>query len=208
MIEAPILVVIVLLVIATSEFTRGLIRKGSDLDSGRLATVQLIRQAKPDLTPLSTESTIAFCGSCGALSGKRDCVRKSGEKAARRALQRGRLSSTEVRPLPGEIAICRASLLEHAVLLRGVCERLPPAALSRDATENTCARFLWAILEGGELKLERNVASVNPSAPAPAAWRCSPRSAAPPNSFAHTQTSCCASRGTPGPIGRARRTNN
>jgi hypothetical protein len=149
MIEAPILVVIVLLVIATSEFTRGLISKWSDLDSGRLATVQLIRQAKPDLTPLSTESTITFCGSCGALSGKRDCVRKSAEKAARRALQRGRLSSTEVRPLPGEIAICRASLLEHAVLLRGVCERLLPAALSRDATENTCARFLWAILEGG-----------------------------------------------------------
>jgi hypothetical protein len=96
-----------------------------------------------------------------------------------------------VRPLPGEIAICRASLLEHAVLLRGVCERLPPAALSGDATENTCARFLWAILEDGELKLEkdlsrrtqnapaqRNVASVNPSATSPAAWRYSPRSAA------------------------------
>jgi hypothetical protein len=155
MIETPILVVIVLLVIATSEFTRGLIRKLS-LDSGRLATVQLIRQAKPDLTPLSTESTITFCGSYGALSGKRDCVRKSAEKAARRALQWGRLSSTEVRPLPGEIAICRASLLEHAVLLRGVCERLLPAALSRDATENTCARLLWAILEGGELKLEKD----------------------------------------------------
>src|SRR6516162_1539772 len=41
----------------------------------------------------------------------------------------------------------------------------------------------------------------------PAPWRYSPRSAAPPNSFAHTQTSCCASRGTPGTIGGARRTN-
>jgi hypothetical protein len=57
-----------------------------------------------------------------------------------------------VRPLPNEIAICRASLLEHAVLLRGVYERLPATALSRDARENTCARFLWAILEGGKLK--------------------------------------------------------
>jgi hypothetical protein len=40
---------------------RARVGKWSDLDSGRLATVQLIRRAKPDLTPLSTESTIAFC---------------------------------------------------------------------------------------------------------------------------------------------------
>src|SRR6516165_4196163 len=44
---------------------------------------------------------------------------------------------------------------------------------------------------------------------APVALRYSPRSTAPPNSFAHTQTSCLfTSRGTPGPIGGARRTNN
>ena len=71
---------------------------------------------------------------------------------ARWRFQWGRLSSTEVRPLPNEIAICRASLLEYAVLLRGVYERLPATALSRDARENTCARYRSAILEGGELK--------------------------------------------------------
>ena len=69
-----------------------------------------------------------------------------------------------MRPLPSEIAICRASLLEHAVLLRGVYERLPATALSRDARENTCARFLSAILEGGELTRWSGWPPVNPSA--------------------------------------------
>jgi hypothetical protein len=132
---------------------RGLLKIGPIWDSGRFATVQLIRQGQADLTPLSPESTIGFVP---GLWGKWDYVPEFAERAVfidgRRALQRGRLSSTEVRPLPNEIAICRASLLQHAVLLRGVYERLPATALSRDARENTCARFLSAILEGGKLK--------------------------------------------------------
>ena len=88
--------------------------------------------------------------------GEADRVLKSAERVVfiegRRGFQRDGLSSTEVRPLPREIAICRAPLLEHAVLLRGLYEHLPATALSRNARENTCARFVCAILEGGELK--------------------------------------------------------
>src|SRR5262249_32253561 len=54
---------------------------------------------------------------------------------------------------------------------------------------------------GASDKPNRRSTAIKPYAPAPAAWRYSPRSAASPNSFAHTQTSCCASRGTPGTIG-------
>jgi hypothetical protein len=97
-------------------------RPAKDWDSGRLATVQLIRQGQADLTPLSPESTIGFRGFVRGYGGKRDCVPKSAERAAfiegRRAFQRGGLSSIEVRPLPREIAICRAPLLAIIPLRR------------------------------------------------------------------------------------------